>query len=327
MKSTAQKLILISFILALIASVTFFMYLQSLKSPKEMTKMTTIIAAVDTIPPRTLIEKKMLKEIKVEDNSFFGDYIKDSSKIIGKYAKDTILKNEGFQTDKLLDKNGNELSLKFDSSHRAISISVTGDSGVSDLLKPGDYVDIIAYLAEKKDGTKVVRPDVAKIILQNIEILAVDQQINRDNTGNDNTANKDKTVTNFLVTLSVPTTDLEKLVLSESIGTLKLSLRPLQATNTIQTNGTTWEEMSINVNSDNGITTNQENNSNSTASEGTGNEKYTSYTVKLGDTLKKISLEFYGDENKYPIIKQANNITDEDLILTGEVINIPKLQR
>lgn len=331
MKSTAQKLVLISFILALIASLTFFMYLQSLKSPKEMTKKTSIIVAVDTIPARTLISKKMLKEIKVDSNSYFGDYIKDASKIVGKYTKETILKNEGFQTDKLLDKDENELSLNFDNNYRAISISVTGDSGVSDLLKPGDYVDIIAYLAEKKDGTKIVRADVAKIILQNIEILAVDKQINRvdketDNSTN-NTSNNDKAVTNFLVTLSVPTTDLEKLVLSESIGTIKLALRPLQDSNTIQTNGTTWKQLSINVDSDGTIANNQEISSDISTGKSTGNEKYSNYTAKLGDTLKKISKKFYGDESKYPIIKEANNIEDENLILAGEVIKIPKLQQ
>ena len=38
------------------------------------------------------------------------------------------------------------------------------------------------------------------------------------------------------------------------------------------------------------------------------------YTVKHGDTLKSISREFYGDENKYTIIKEANNIQNENLI-------------
>ena len=174
---------------------------------------------------------------------YLADYIKDSSKIVGKYTKETIYKNEGFHNDKLLDKDGDELSLKIDSNHRAISINVTGDSGVSDLLKPGDTVDIIAYIAEKKDGAKVVRPDIAKIILQNIEILAVDKQLNREDKTNDKTIDKEKTLTNFLVTLSVPTSEIEKLVLAESIGSIKLALRPLKDDNTTQTNGTTLEEL------------------------------------------------------------------------------------
>jgi pilus assembly protein CpaB len=48
--------------------------------------------------------------------------------------------------------------------------------------------------------------------------------------------------------------------------------------------------------------------------------------VQPGDTLKKISTQFYGDESKYNLIKDANNIKDENLILAGEVIKIPILQ-
>lgn len=323
MRSTGQKLIIISFVLALIAAVTVFLYLKSLKSSNEINKNTTILVAVETIPPRTLIDKKMITEIEVPDNSIFADYIKDSSEIIGKYAKETILKNEGFHVDKLVDKGETELALKIDSNHRAISINVTGDSGVSALLKPGDYVDIITYIAEKKDGSKVVRPDVAKIILQNIQLLAVDKQLNREIKVDDKISDEEKTLTNFLVTLSIRAEELEKLVLAQSIGSIKLALRPLKDDSTIETDGTIWEELSISINSNNEITSDQENNSSDISS---SSEKYTNYTVNAGDTLKKISIKFYGDKNKYTIIKEANNIQDENLILNGEILKIPILQ-
>ena len=73
---------------------------------------------------------------------------------------------------------------------------------------------------------------MAKIILQNIEILAVDKQLNREEKTNDKAIDKEKTLTNFLVTLSVPTSEIEKLVLAESIGSIKLALRPLKDDNT-----------------------------------------------------------------------------------------------
>ncbi|HEY5584949.1 MAG TPA: Flp pilus assembly protein CpaB [Ruminiclostridium sp.] len=324
MKNTVQKLIVISFVLAIIASVTVLFYLKSLKPPDEVIKNITVLVAAEIIPSRTLIDQKMIKEIQVSDNSIFGDYIKDSSKIIGKYTKDTIFKNDGFITDKLLDKDGNELSLKIDSKHRAISISATGDSGVSDLLKPGDYIDIISYIVEKKDGEKVVRTEQAKIILQNIELLAVNKQFSREDT-NTNASDNEKTLANFLITLSVQTSDLEKLVLAESIGSIKLALRPLKDNNIIQTKGTTWEDIYISVNNK-GAVSEQKNEPSKISSGSNGNEKYTSYTVKPGDTLKKISREFYGDENKYAIIMEANNIQDENLILKQGIIKIPILQ-
>lgn len=326
MKSTAQKLILISFVLALIAAVTVLLYLKSLKPSKEINKNTTILVAAETIPPRTLIDNNMIKEIQVPDNSIFEDYIKDHSEIIGKYAKESILKNEGFHADKLQDNGETELALKIESNHRAISISVTGDTGVSDLLKPGDYVDIITYIAEKKDGQKVVMPDTAKIILQNIKLLAVDKQINREDKVDDIANAEEKTITNFLVTLSIKVEEVEKLVLAQSIGTIKLALRPLKDDGRIETKGAIGEELSISVKGNNEISSNEKNSSSNVSSVSNGSEKYTSYRVNSGDTLKKISIKFYGDKEKYTIIKEANNIHNENLILNGQILKIPILQ-
>ncbi|AZV57748.1 Flp pilus assembly protein CpaB [Clostridium sp. AWRP] len=322
MKGRGQKLILISFILALIAAAAAFIYLQSLKSSSEAAKKTTILVAAETISSGTLIDKKMVKKVQVPYNPIFDNYIKDFSKIAGKYATQTISKNEGFHIDKLLEKGGDELNLKMDNDYRAISISVTGDSGVSGLLKPKDYVDIIVYTSEKRDGTKIVRPDEAKIVLQNIQVLAVDKQINRENKENNSNKSSDngKAPTNFLVTLSVKVSDLEKVILAQSIGSIKLALRPLKDNNTTETNGTTWEELSVNDNS-NEVSDHSNDNNLSNIS----GEKYKSYTVEPGDTLKSISTQFYENEDKYTAIKEANNIQDENLILTGEVIKIPIL--
>jgi nucleoid-associated protein YgaU len=50
-----------------------------------------------------------------------------------------------------------------------------------------------------------------------------------------------------------------------------------------------------------------------------------SYTVKSGDTLSKISKEFYGDSNEYMRIFYANRdkIKDPDMIQVGQQLMIP----
>ena len=49
------------------------------------------------------------------------------------------------------------------------------------------------------------------------------------------------------------------------------------------------------------------------------------YTVQSGDTLSKISKQFYGDANQYMKIVQANSdqISDPDKIKPGMKLNIP----
>ena len=50
-----------------------------------------------------------------------------------------------------------------------------------------------------------------------------------------------------------------------------------------------------------------------------------SYTVQKGDTLSKISKQFYGDANKYQKIFDANRdqLKDPDKIQPGQVLRIP----
>jgi len=47
------------------------------------------------------------------------------------------------------------------------------------------------------------------------------------------------------------------------------------------------------------------------------------YTVRPGDTLSKISKQFYGDANKYPTIAKANNLENPDQIKAGQQLLIP----
>jgi LysM repeat protein len=51
----------------------------------------------------------------------------------------------------------------------------------------------------------------------------------------------------------------------------------------------------------------------------------TVYTVDNGDTLFGIAQRFYGDGMKFPIIAQANGITNPNLIFPGQVLQIPDL--
>lgn len=61
------------------------------------------------------------------------------------------------------------------------------------------------------------------------------------------------------------------------------------------------------------------------ATAGGGSQNAQSYTVKSGDTLSKISKQFYGDSNEYMRIFYANRdkLKDPDKIQVGQELNIP----
>jgi pilus assembly protein CpaB len=61
--------------------------------------------------------------------------------------------------------------LKISPDKRALSIEVTHVKGVSGLIRPGNIVDIIAYIPESTYG-----PSTTEILLQEIKVLAVGSQ-------------------------------------------------------------------------------------------------------------------------------------------------------
>ncbi|MCJ7691104.1 MAG: Flp pilus assembly protein CpaB, partial [Clostridiaceae bacterium] len=227
--------------------------------------------------------------------------------------------------DKLINSLDNELSLKIEGNNRGVSINVNGSTGVSDFVKQGDFVDIIVSLAEKKEGTTIVRPDITKILLQNIQVLAIDKELNRD------VEKRVEVPANYLVTLSVPIFDIEKLTLAEDIGKLTLVLRPLKPDFIHKTEGATWEQLILNdAKKMKNFFPNYKTESPVEIKDNTaGNnyEKYVYYKIKPGDTLRKISEDFYGDQSKFALLKQVNGIADENLIGTGTGIKIPVLEK
>jgi nucleoid-associated protein YgaU len=57
-----------------------------------------------------------------------------------------------------------------------------------------------------------------------------------------------------------------------------------------------------------------------------GGQNQRSYTVQAGDTLSKISRQYYGDPNQYQKIFDANRnvLTDPNAIRPGQVLVIPE---
>jgi pilus assembly protein CpaB len=96
---------------------------------------------------------------------------------------------------------------------RAISISISVDSGAGGFILPNDRVDVI--LTRKSDGAH----SVAKTILSNLRVLAVDQTFRQE---------KDtRTVVGKTATVEVSPEQAEAVAAAATSGQLSLSLRPL----------------------------------------------------------------------------------------------------
>lgn len=147
--------------------------------------------------------------------------VQDATSLAGRVTKASLSRGEPVLESKLTPmgtKGG--LSAVIANGKRAITVRVNDVVGVAGFALPGSFVDIIVNTQKDKQDSKASaeRTDqsISKIVLEKILVLAVAQEVNRDET-------KPKVVN--AVTLEVSPDEAEKLDLARSVGSLSLVLR------------------------------------------------------------------------------------------------------
>jgi pilus assembly protein CpaB len=103
---------------------------------------------------------------------------------------------------------------------RAISIKVDAESGVSGLIWPGDYVDVV--LTQVTDKADPAHSTLSETVLHNVRIVAIDQEIVQGGSANNNAkaGNVAKTVS-----LQLAPEQVKKITTAGESGKLSLAVR------------------------------------------------------------------------------------------------------
>src|SRR5436190_17895339 len=102
---------------------------------------------------------------------------------------------------------------------RAISIRVDAETGVSGLIKPGDYVDVA--LTQVAAHADVARRALSETLLQSVRIIAIDQEIVQGGGANNATAAKVAQT----VSLQLAPEQVKKIAVAKNLGSLSLAMR------------------------------------------------------------------------------------------------------
>jgi pilus assembly protein CpaB len=192
-----------------------------------------IVVAAGDINLGQRLAPEMLKLVEWPTDSVPKGAFTDPQKLAGRVLKSSVLLGEPLSEAKLAP-NGTlgGLSALIAEGKRAITVRVNDVVGVAGFALPGNYVDII--VSTQKDapaGTSSAHEQsISKIVLERILVLAVAQEVGRDET-------KPKVVN--AVTLEVTPEQAEKLDLARSVGTLSLVLRNQVDPQPVQTSGAT----------------------------------------------------------------------------------------
>jgi pilus assembly protein CpaB len=153
---------------------------------------------------------EMLKQIEWPADSLPRGALRDGSQLVGRVLKSSVLRDEPLSQAKLAPAGTlGGLSALIAEGKRAITVRVNDVVGVAGFALPGNFVDIIVN-TQSNDSA------ISKIVLERILVLAVAQEVGRDET-------KPRVVN--AVTLEVTPTQAENLDLARSVGSLSLVLR------------------------------------------------------------------------------------------------------
>jgi pilus assembly protein CpaB len=191
-----------------------------------------IVVAASDISLGQRVTPEMFKLAEWPADSVPKGAFTDPKQLDGRVLKTNVLMGEPLVEARLapVGTQGG-LSAVITEGKRALTVRVNDVIGVAGFALPGNYVDVIVSTQKDAVPNQNAREQaISKIVLERILVLAVAQEVNRDET-------KPKVVN--AVTLEVTPEQAEKLDLARSVGTLSLALRNQVDPQSAQTGGAT----------------------------------------------------------------------------------------
>ncbi|HVE02171.1 MAG TPA: Flp pilus assembly protein CpaB [Sphingomicrobium sp.] len=187
-----------------------------------------VLVAKKALPVGTIIDAEALgwqpwpKELTQSAYYTEGQPDADTQKLLGTVVRYQVTAGQPLTRGSLVGpKDRGFLAAALGPGMRAITVPVNASTGVAGFVFPGDHVDLVLTQTVQGGGDGPALK-VSETIVRNIRVLATDQRI--DSKGEDGKTEV-KTFSN--VTLEVTPRIAEKVAVSQSIGTLSLSLRSI----------------------------------------------------------------------------------------------------
>lgn len=229
-----KKILLFAVIFGLLTALTLNFYLRQLKDSVSNRETKKVVAAVAAIPAKTIITKEMVALQDVPADFAHPSAVADVNQVVGNIARADMVAGEQVLREKLLpQKNATGgLSNLIPLGMRAFSIPINEVTGVSGLIMPGDRVDLIGTIElveQTAQGTAQTgtpanekRTTVTHILMQNVEVLAVGQNLQPIVT---ETGDKKAPGPTGTLTLAVAPEKVQAIAMILEKGKLSVSLR------------------------------------------------------------------------------------------------------
>jgi len=229
-----KKVLFVALILALITAYLTYKYLDSLKEKAAAIEYKKILVAAQEIGARVKITASMLKEIEVVSDTYVPESIQSRELLIDRFTKDMVAQGEVIPESRLLKEEEMELALRIPLGKRAMAVTVDEFTGVGDLIKSEDFVDVYVFLQQQSfvshEG-EIFFPEIAELLIQNVQVLSISKQQIRT------TEERKEVPSKYSVNLALTPQEAEKLFFAQESGRIMLTLRNLRDNETVNTQG------------------------------------------------------------------------------------------
>jgi pilus assembly protein CpaB len=193
---------------------------------RAMVKSVEIVVAARDLPLGTKIDAGSVKLARWSRDAVPPGAFTDTGAVVNTFVKDSFVTNEPIVGDKLFTgaKTAGVMPLLIPAGMRAMSVPVDEVSDIAGFVLPHTKVDVLVAVPGNGPNEK----PFSKIVLQNVEVLAVAQEI-------EHTHDQPQVVK--VVTLLVTPPEAERLALASREGTLHLAMRSYNDQKIVMTNG------------------------------------------------------------------------------------------
>ncbi len=214
---------------ALITTIMLFSWLRDVENQRTAIAMPTmktngVAVAVSDLTWGTKLAPEMFQLVEYPTGSLPEGHFTSLDTLKDRVLLTNVQRNEPILESRLapVGTTSGGVAAVTDPNKRAMSVKVDDVIGVAGFIKPGDRVDVMVTI-EPTSGAAASVKTVAKVILENVKVLAAGTQMERK--GKDE---EPKPVQ--VITVEVDVVEAEKLALASNQGRLRLALRnPLNA--------------------------------------------------------------------------------------------------
>lgn len=228
-------------IAAIIAGIAFVLvyYLLSTSTKskqEEEPQMVGVVMATTNIPPYAKITPGMVNVKSVAATTAPTNALTSPNEAVGRIAQYAISQGQLLVRGDVVTADATQgLTFVIPKGRRAVTVALDPISGVGGFVYPGDRVDVLATF--ERDELSSTR-----VILQNIEILAMNEQTvrpkaaNGGDTGSGTPGEKESPVVEQVknATLAVTPEEAQRLILAVYEGTIHMVLRSREDSNGVQ---------------------------------------------------------------------------------------------